>query len=247
MIRTALALLLVSTTVFAQSPGWKQVSYEREGQVLRIKHPDGRVEEFELCGGADPGPDPDAGKISAECKKPEGKVVPSSACVTLTARCSSDNATMIVFQARALGAKEWTTRAQQCASGSLTVDGLKANTEYEVRARTLCKDGSVSAWTKISDVKTKPPATPALTLEEAKPTSLVLGVRADKSCPAPEGQRYEVSYATGDGPAKTLSNQIVPFAIHGLERGTIYRVRLRVKDGVVESEWSSERELSTAK
>lgn len=247
MNRIGLALLVFSSVALGQASGWKQVSVQREGDTLRVKGADGTVEEYALCGGAELGPDPDAAKISPDCKKPEGRVEPTASCLRFSAKCPSDNATMLVFQSRPFGSKEWTTRAQQCSTGTLTVTGLKGSTDYEVRGRVLCNDGSVSAWTSITDVSTAAPAAPALVLEEAKPTSLILSVRPNKDCPAPEDQRYEVSYAKAGESAKTLSDQIVPFAINGLARGTIYKVRVRVKDGFAESEWSAERELSTAK
>ena len=204
MTRIALALLVLSPSVFAQGTGWKQVSYEREGQILRLKHPDGRVEEFELCGGADLGPDPDAAKISDKCKMPEGRVDGEGAwCLKLTSKCPSSTGTMMVVQTRALGAKEWIPRAQPCSAGGLTVDGLKPGADYEVRGRTLCNDGTVSAWTRVTDVATKELGAPALVLEEARPRSLIVSVRTDAACPAPEGLRSEVSYAKGGETPRT--------------------------------------------
>lgn len=239
---------------------WRSILYDRDGDTLRLKHDDGRVETLTCRPQSEPEPDPlpapivdetdpDSDKVSDKCPVPGvgfRTMLPGPYCKFMTAACSTAAHTMdgdtyrqlgintetVVFQFRRKGSQTWDTRAAGC--GPLvqqSMGELRACAEYEVRSRALCQGGIVSRWSGITTLRTDCPEPVTPTLAQARKTSLDLSVRRPAGqCRELSGDVYDVQWAKVGEAWKTLNGTPAPFTLDGLDPNARYKVRVKRRD-----------------
>lgn len=250
--------------------GWEVVEYRRDQNTVWVRFRDGRTESFDVCGGEEPfaadagSAAPDDATVNAACARPGYEVsgAPQARCARMLIACTLAmlrengertglSVTDVIIDQRPSPNAPWTRRVQPCTSMAVAeIVGLDPCTTYDVRMRSVCDDGSVSAWVAPFQMKTACPAPSKLSFGAAGPTSVVVRyLRPNGACHQSGRETLDLAYAPRrSGTWTTVSHAGGPLTLSGLTPGTKYkaRMRLRYPNGAT-SAWTREASFETAR
>ena len=149
-------------------------------------------------------------------------------------------------QYKAVSASTWT--AGNTSAASFTMNGLTANTQYQVRVRANCGSGSVSQWTAPVTFTTLPDDTPEpcdapTGLDTNLVANEVIGITWDANANV---SSWNVHYRPQNGEWTSATTSNNGYTITGLTGNTTYEIQVQANCGNGNlSDWSTSLFVTT--